>query len=68
MSGERRRAHRVLVRETDGERPSKWEDNIKLDVPRYRTRSLNCIDEAHDKDRGRVHMKVAINIWVHKMR
>jgi hypothetical protein len=46
----------ILVGKSEGRRPlerrrHRWEDNIKMDVGERGSGGMDCIDQAHDRDR-----------------
>jgi hypothetical protein len=67
--GEGRGAYRVLVGRPEGRRPvgrprHKWEDNIKMDLPRSGMGGMDWIDMAQDRDRWWAVVNAAMNLWV----
>jgi hypothetical protein len=67
--GERRGAYRALVGKPVGRRPlgrprRRWEDNIKMDLPRGWVEGADWIDLAQDRDRWRALVYTVMNIQV----
>ena len=61
--------YRVLVRNTEGERPlgrprCRWEDNIKMDLREVELGDMDRIDLAQKRDRWLVIVNAAINLRV----
>jgi hypothetical protein len=65
---ERRGVYRVLVGKPDGKsplgRPSRWEDNIKMDLQEMGYGDMNWVDLAQDRDRWRAVVYAVMNFRV----
>jgi len=67
--GERRGAYRVLVGKPEGKRPlgrpkHRWEDNIKMGLPRVGSEGMDWIELAQDRDSWRAHANAVMNFWL----
>ena len=67
--GERRGAHRVLVKKLEGKRPlgrpmRRWEDNIKADIQEVGCRRMDRIELARGRDRWRALVNAVMNFRV----
>ena len=67
--GERRGVYRVLVGKPEGKRTlgrprSRWEDNIKMDVPEVGCGGMDWIELAEDRDRWRALVNAVMNFRV----
>jgi hypothetical protein len=66
---ERKCVHRILVEKTERKRPlgrpgRRWQDNIKMDLQVAECGSMSWIEQAHDRDRWRALVNVAMNFRV----
>ena len=67
--GERRDVYRVLVGKPERKRPlgrsrHRWEDNIKMDLPKVGGRNMDWIRLAQDRDRWREIVTAVMNIMI----
>jgi hypothetical protein len=67
--GERRNAHRLLVRMPEGRRPlgrprRRWVGNIRVDLLQFGRGAVGCIGLAHDTDRLRALVNSELNLQV----
>jgi hypothetical protein len=67
--GERRVSYRVLVGKPEGRRPlgrarRRWENNIKMDLPRDWVGCIDWIDLAQDRDRWWALVYTVMNLRV----
>jgi hypothetical protein len=67
--GERLCTYRVLMGRPKGKTPfertrHRWEDNLKMDLHEVGWGGMDWIDLAQDRDRWRVLVNVAMNLWV----
>jgi len=66
---ESRVAYRVLVGKPEGKRPlgrprSRWENNIKMDLPVVGCGGMDWIKLAQDNDSWWALVNVVMNLWV----
>jgi len=66
---ERKCAHKVLVWIPEGKRSlerlrRRWEDNIRMDIKKIISESLDWIDLVQDRDKWRAGVKTAMNLRV----
>jgi hypothetical protein len=59
----------VLVGKSEGKRSlgiprCRWEDNIKIDIPKVRCRGMDWIEVAQDRDCWRTLVNAVMNIRV----
>ena len=65
--GERKGIYRILVGKPAGKRPlgrsrHRWEDNIKMYLQEMGCRSMDLIELAQDRDRGRALVIAVMNL------
>jgi hypothetical protein len=70
--GEKRNAYRLLVGKPERKRPLRrprlrWVDNIRMDLSEVRSGDVNWIGLAQDRNKWRVLMNLALNLWFHEM-
>jgi hypothetical protein len=66
--GEKRDVYRILVGKHEGKRQlgrprHRWEDNNKMDLQEVGFRGMDWIEMARDRDRWRVVVNAAMNLW-----
>jgi hypothetical protein len=67
--GEKRNAHRILVRRPEGNRTlgrprRRWQDNIKMDLREIGWGGMDWIDLAQDMDQWRALVNTVMNFRV----
>jgi hypothetical protein len=67
--GEKRNAHRLLVRKPGGKTPlgrprRKWVDNVKMDLLEIGWGGVDSIDLAQDRDKWRALVNAVMNLRV----
>ena len=60
--------YRVLVRKPEGKRPlgrprRRWEDNIKMDLQKVGSGSMDWTELAQDGERWQALVNAVVNLW-----
>jgi len=64
-----REVHTGFCGEPEGKKPlgrprRRWEDNIKMDLPKVKCGGMGWIDLAQDRDSWRALTNAVMNLWV----
>ena len=59
-----RSAFKILTGKPTAKKPSRWEDNIRIDLEEIGINAGNWIDSTRDRDYWRALVNAALNLWV----